>query len=335
MLLPAVAGPIVVAGLLTVGSYQAPVHANAQLVEPRPETPQTVSSQQQWATFDFVGPNASGRLQPGQPLELSIAIGGIPPDPMPMVAICESAHFESQIITLKPDPSSPVMNATTTLVPVSQDRFSLGPQISRLHVTFARSTDKKFERVMTRIVYLTMGETKPARDEPASLTTHQDPPKDAPGEIDLAARQAEPVPGAIPLVNEEVVEEDLLPPRSVQPTPVYWQQVRDLLHRSWNRATLRMPSSAHQTVHMQFRLYPGGRAQFMQMVDGSGLSEIDQAAIHAIAVAQPFPPFPMGVGNDPFDIHVHLQTGSKTGVRDFRTVVRPQKPNRTFSSMKK
>lgn len=315
----AVAGLIVVAGLLSVAWYQDPAQANRPS-EPHTVTPQAVSSTHQWATFDFAGLNDSGNLQLGQPLELSITLGRMPSDPMPIVAICESAHFESQIVTLKPDPSSPVMKATTILVPVSQDRSSLGPQISRLHVTFARSTDKKFERVMTRIVYLTMGETKPAGDEPASLTTQQDPSKDPPGEIDLAARQAEPVPGAIPLVNEEVVEEDLLPSRSVQPAPAYWDQVRDLLNRGWNRATGYIPASlSPRTVHVQFRLYPGGRAQLLQIADGSGTSEIDQAGIRAIADAQPFPPFPMGIGNKPIDIQVRLQTGSNSGVRDFRT----------------
>lgn len=329
MVHPAATCLIVVAGLLSVISYQDPAHANTQSAS-LPVTPQAVSSEHQWATFDFSSSNTSGNVQLGQPLELSITLGGMPPDPMPFVAICESAQFESQIVPLKPDPSSPVMKATTTLAPVAQDRLSLGPHVARLHVTFARSTETKFERVMTRIVYLTMGHSKPAGDEYASLTTNQDQPS----ESDLAAGQAEPVLDAIPLGSDQLVEEDLLPFRSAQPTPAYWHQVRDLLNRSWNRATLSMPpSSSHQTVQVQFRLYPGGQAQLMQIADGSGTSEIDQAGIHAIADAQPFPPFPVGVGNEPIDIHVRLQTGSKAGVRDFRTGS-PQKLGRTITAPK-
>lgn len=329
MVHPAATRLLVVAVLLSVASYQGPAHANTQL-KSRPVTLQAVSSEEQWATLDFAGSNDSGNLQLGQPLELSITLGGMPPDPMPFVAICESAHFESQIVPLKPDPRSPVMKATTTLVPVALDKLSLGPQVSRLHVTFARSTEKKFERVMTRIVYLTMGHSKPAGEEQASLTTKQDQPS----ESDLAADQAEPVLDAIPLGSDQLVEEDLLPFRSAQPTPAYWHQVRDLLNRSWNRATLSMPpSSPHQTVQVQFRLYPGGRAQLMEIADGSGASEIDQAGIQAIADAQPFPAFPMGVGQGPIDIHVRLQTGSQAGVRDFRTGT-PQKPGRTISAPK-
>lgn len=331
MIHPVVTHLLVVGGLLCVPSYQDLVYANKPL-ESHAIMLQPVSSAQQWATFDFIGSNGSGNLKLGQPLELSITLGGMSSDPMPFVAICESADFESQIVPLKPDPHSPVMNATTILAPVTHDRLSPALHVSRLHVTFARSTDTKFERVMTRIVYLTMGDTKPAGGNPVSLTTYQEPPKDPPSEIDLAAGQAEPLPGAIPLVSEVVVEEDLIPSRSIQPTPAYWDQVRDLLDRRWNRTTSHMSTSlSPHTVRVQFRLYPGGRAQWLQIADGSGASEVDQAGIRTIADAQPFPPFPLGVGNEPIDIHVRLQTGSKSGVRDFHTGTPEQlgRPNST------
>ncbi|NGZ95759.1 MAG: hypothetical protein CV089_06455 [Nitrospira sp. WS110] len=333
MVYPTLTRLMVVVGLLSIPLYQAPARANVQS-QPRPATPQAVSAEPQWATFDFTGSNGSGNLQLGHPLELSITLGGMSSDPVPFVAICESADFESQIVPLKPDPRSPVMNATTILVPVTHNRLSPALHVSRLHVTFARSTDTKFERVMTRIIYLTMGDTNLAGDDQASLTTHQAPPKDSPNEIDLAADQAEPLPGAIPLISEVVVEEDLLPSRSTQPTPAYWDQVRDLLNRGWTRATGHMTTSlSPHTVHVQFRLYPGGRAQLLQIADGSGTTEIDQAGIRAIADAQPFPPFPLGVGNEPIDIHVRLQTGSKSGVRDFR-ISTPQQLGRTISAPK-
>ncbi|MBK9308042.1 MAG: TonB C-terminal domain-containing protein [Nitrospira sp.] len=333
MVYPVLTRLMVVVGLLSTPLYQAPARASVQS-QPRPATPQAVSAEPQWATFDITGSNGSGSLQIGQPLELSITLGGTPHDSMPIVAICESAHFESQIVTLKPEPSALVMNATTTLVPVAHDRLSPAPHVSRLHVTFARSTDTKFERVLTRIIYLTMGDTTPAGDDQASLTTHQDPPIAPPSEIDPAAGHAEPLPGAIPLVSEEVVEEDLIPSRSTQPTPGYWDQVRDLLNRGWTRATGHMPASSFpHTVHMQFRLYPGGHAQLLEIADGSGITEIDQAGIRAIADAQPFPPFPLGVGIEPIEIHVRLQTGSQSGVGDFRTST-PQQLGRTISAPK-
>jgi hypothetical protein len=333
MIHPVVTGLLVVVGLVCVPSYQGLAHANRPS-EPRPVTLPAGPSEEQWARFDFTGSNGSGNLQLGQPLELSITLGGMSSDPMPFVAICESADFESQIVPLKPDPRSPVMNATTILAPVTHDRLSPAPHVSRLHVTFARSTDTKFERVMTRIIYLTMGDTKPAGDDQASLITHQDPPKAPPSGIDLAAGQAEPLPGAIPLVSEEVVEEDLIPSHFTQPTPAYWDQVRDLLNRGWTRATGHMSTSlSPHTVHVQFRLYPGGRAQLLQIADGSGASEIDQAGIRTIADAQPFPPFPLSVGNEPIDIHVRLQTGSKSGVRDFR-IGTPQQLGRTIRAPK-
>ena len=148
-----VTGLLVVAGLLCVPSYQGLAQANRPS-EPRPVTLPAVSSEEQWATFDFAGSNGSGNLQLGQPIELSITLGGISSGPMPFVAICESADFESQIVPLKPDPHSPLMNAVATLMPVPHDRLAHDPRVSRLHVTFARSTDTKFERVLTRIIYL-------------------------------------------------------------------------------------------------------------------------------------------------------------------------------------
>lgn len=324
MVHPAATRLLVVVVLWGVASYQGPVEASTPS-ESGPVTLQAVASEQQWATFDFAGSHDSGNLRPGQPLELSITLGGMPPDPMPFVAICESAHFESQIVPLEPDSRSSVLKATTTLVPVAENRLSLGSHVSRLHVTFARSTEKKFERVMTRIVYLTMGDTKLAGDERASFATNQEQPS----ERDLVVGQSEPTRDAIPLGSDQLVEEDLLPFRSAQPTPAYWRQVRDLLNRSWNRATLNMPpSSSPQIMRVQFRLYPGGHVQLLQIADGSGASEIDRAGIQAIADAQPFPPFPLSVGTEPIEIHVQLQTGSKAGVRDFRTGT-PQKPGQT------
>lgn len=319
MVYPALTRIMVVVGLLSITSYQAPARANVQS-PPRPVIPQDVSAEPQWVTFDITGSNDSGSLQIGEPLELSITLGGTPHDSMPIVAICEATHFESQIVTMKPEPSSSVMKATTIFTPIAPDRPSPGPQVSRLHVTFARSTETKFERLMTRVVYLTMGSTKPAGGELPALTVTAEQPN----EPDLATNQAETLPDAIPLVSDEMVEEDLIPSRSTQPTPAYWGQVRDLLNRSWHRAAGHRPIFLpHQTVQVQFRLYPGGSAQLMQIADGSGASDIDQAGIQAIADAQPFPPFPIGVGNKPIDIQVRLQTQSKNGVRDFRTSTAP------------
>jgi hypothetical protein len=329
MTIPAAVGLIVIAGLLGVASYQSPAQASRPS-EPRPGTAQAVSVEQPWATLDFAGSNDSGNLEIGQPLELSMTLGGMAEATTPFVAICESAHFESQIVPLTPDPRLPVMKATTTLAPIAHNRLSPGPHVSRLHVTFARSTETKFERVMTRIVYLTLGDTKPGRDEPASPT----PKPDVPSEDDLAAGQTEPVLDAIPLSSDQLMEEDLLPFRSAQPTPAYWRQVRDLLNQGWSRATGNLPASlAHQTVQVQFRLYPGGRAQLLQIADESGSSEIDQAGIQAITESQPFPPFPLGVGKEPIDIHVRLQTGSKAGIQDFRTGTLRQ-PERTSNASK-
>src|SRR5215217_5239866 len=119
--------------------------------------PSTFSGKR-WVTFDLTGSDGSGDIQTGKPLELSIAIGGVAQGHAPMVAICESVLFERQMVTLEPDQESMVMRATAALEPIPAGKLSIRPKVARVQVTFARAQKDKFERVMTRIVYVTLGD---------------------------------------------------------------------------------------------------------------------------------------------------------------------------------
>ncbi|HET7910243.1 MAG TPA: hypothetical protein VFL19_06005, partial [Nitrospira sp.] len=44
---------------------------------------------------------------------------------------------------------------------------------------------------------------------------------------------------------------------------------------------------------------------------GSGVREIDEAGIYAVVNAQPFPPVPEDVGDEPIDVHVRMRTGAR------------------------
>ncbi|UVT16566.1 MAG: energy transducer TonB [Nitrospira sp.] len=315
--------PIVVLGLTLL---QADARADS-----RPAASQAFSSGKRWVTFDFAGSNHSGDIQLGQPLELSITLGGVAQGHAPLVAICESSHFQLQVVTFTPDPSSMVMKATTTLEPVPPTRLSVNPNISRLQFTFARSNEKKFERIMTRIVYVTLEPPEPPSPdkEPSPLDQNES------SASDLATDQAEPLPDAIPLASGPVIEEDLLPPPSAEQPQTYWHRVSHLVSRSWSHAVRRVRHSpSSETVHVRFRLYPGGRAQLIQIEKGSGAREIDTAGIHAILHAQPFPVFPQDLGSEPIDVHVLMKTGAKGG-QGSRAVINPQKPRPTSRSLKK
>jgi TonB family protein len=261
-----------------------------------------------------------GDIQVGKPLELSIALGGVAQGHVPLVAVCESVHFQRQIVTLEPDPSSMVLRATAVLEPILPGKISPIPKVARIQVTFARAQkDNRLERVMTRIVYVTLGQPEPESD------THELP---LPARDDLGGgdpNEDEVQPDANPIAGGIVVEEDLVPLPSPGQGQAYWQQISSLVSRSWSRTVRRVRHSpSSETVRVRFRLYPSGRAQLIQIEKGSGAREIDEAGIHAIVHAQPFPPFPHDVGPEPVEVHVRMRTGVKTGPQEPRSVTHSQ-----------
>lgn len=311
---------LVVAGLF--GLLFSPVFPPSRIeAAPSSGGSQTTMPGKRWVTFDLTSVDASGELQAGKPVELSVAIGGVALGNAPLVAICESIHFERQIVTLEQEAGSLIMRGTATLEPIPQGKLSVMPKVARVQVTFARLQKEKLERVMTRIVYVTLGK----QDGPGEAADA--PPTAAREELNGAeSSEADEVqPDVEPVSSGRMVEEDLLP----LPTPgqgrAYWQQISLLVSRSWSRTARRVrhaPSS--ETVRVRFRLYPSGRAQLIEIEKGSGAREIDEAGIFAVVHAQPFPPFPDDVGTEPVDVHVRMRTGPKVGSQDTRSVTNPQ-----------
>src|ERR1043165_9010144 len=123
-----------------------------------------------WARFELHQQDSDGDLQTGRPLSLVITLGGVPPGNVPIVALCESILFESQIITLEPDVETSTMKAEITLDPMPTSRTSVHQKAARIQVTFARSRPEKLERFMKRIVYVTL-ERQEVSDtsEPAAI----------------------------------------------------------------------------------------------------------------------------------------------------------------------
>ena len=132
---------VVVAGFLGVLLCPATAQTPAQVAS-LPVASQTTSSEKRWVTFDFSSPDGSGDLQVGKPLELSIALSGMAQGHAPLVAICESIHFQQQIVTLEPDPISMVLKAIAPLAPILQGKLSVSSKFARVRVTFAQESDQ-------------------------------------------------------------------------------------------------------------------------------------------------------------------------------------------------
>jgi len=294
-------------GLLCVALWLVvpPLHSASSASSPVPR----------WARFELHQQDSEGDLQTGKPLTLLITLGGVAPGAVPTVALCESILFEPQVITLEPDAESSTFKAEVTLDPIPTSRTSVHQKAARIQVTFARSRPDKLERFMKRIVYVTLEHQEPVSDtsEPPAVRPEE------PSVSDLIVD--EPQPGGAPVETGALVEEDLMPLADPGQGKAYWQQVSLLVSRSWSRqvrGVRRGPSS--ETVRVRFKLYPSGRAQLIEIEKGSGAREIDEAGIYAVVNAQPFPPVPEDVGDEPIDVHVRMRTGARVKTRDVQSV---------------
>jgi TonB family protein len=306
-----------VAGLL--GSLLWPAELSmAQGTAAAASSPSTPSGKR-WVTFDLVGTDPSGDIPVGQPLELSVTLGGVAQGQVPLVAICESVLFERQLVLLELDSLSMVMKGTAILEPIPHGKLSVMPKVARIQVTVARSQKDKLERVLTRIVYVTLGE-----QTPVSETKEPSPVNEALSGDGETHEEAQP--DVKPIGTGPMVEEDLLPLPAPGQGRAYWQEISSLVSRSWSRAARRVRHSpTSETVRVKFRLYPSGRAQLIEIEKGSGAREIDEAGIFAVVHAQPFPPFPDDVGAEPVEVHVRMRTGAKAGQPDPHSVTQSQK----------
>ncbi len=126
----------VVAGFLGALLCPATAQTPAQVAS-LPIASQTTSSEKRWVTFDFSSPDGSDDLQVGKPFELSIALSRVAQGHAPLVTICESIHFQQQIVTLEPDPISMVLKSMLTLEPLPQGKLSVSLKFALVRVTFA------------------------------------------------------------------------------------------------------------------------------------------------------------------------------------------------------
>jgi TonB family protein len=276
------------------------------------------SATKRWVQFDLDQEESAADILSGKPITLTVTLGGVTQGATPIVAICESVHFQSQTLTLEPDTVPMVLKGTVTLEPIPPSRTSVPPKVARIQVTFARSRQDKLERIMRRIVYVTLDPQEPSSDSSDPMPVRPDEPRNDDVVVDEVQPDVEPVSIG------KMAEEDLLPLPSPSEGTAYWQQISYLVSRSWSRQVrgIRHTPSG-EAVKVRFKLYPNGRAQLVEIEKGSGARVIDEAGIHAIVNAQPFPPFPPELGEDAVDVHVRMRTGLRTKKRDVQSITSP------------
>jgi len=279
-----------------------------------PET-SSASSGARWVKIDLETAADPGDIQIGKPFALSVTTGGGGQGNGPLVAICESILFQRQVVALEPDNAALVMKGAATMEPIPSGKLSVPPKAARVQVTIARVKKDKFERLLTRVVYVTLGKQEAAGEGGDT------PLPSSEGEPGADLAQDEAQPDALPVSGGLVVEEDLLPLPAPGKGRAYWQQISYLVSRSWSRTVRHVrhaPTS--ETVRVKFRLYPSGRVQLIQIEKGSGAREVDEAGIYAVVHAQPFPPFPDNIEPEAVDVHVRMRTGAKTGAREVQSI---------------
>lgn len=304
--------------LSLIGVCCAPLLISPVFSASSPQTAAPPESVKRWVQFGLRQPEAARHPQIGKPVTLTIHLVGATYGTTPVVAICESMVFQSQTVTLEPDTASTALTGTVTLEPIPMSRTSVPPNAARVQVTFARLRQGKMERFMRRVVYVTMEPAEPASERSELSPVRQEETQGEHLILDEAQSAVAPVSiGAL-------AEEDLVPFSSSGEGQAYWQQVSQLVSRSWVRQVRGVRRAASsEAVKVRFKVYPNGRAQLIEIEKGSGAREVDEAGIYAVVNAQPFPPFPPELGDEPVDVHIRMRTGSPVRPPEVQSVGSP------------
>ena len=280
-----------------------------------------------WMQFELMESEASGVVRADKDLVLSITVGGIAASSDSILAIIESAAFQSQTVSLNQDSDPTTYQGTAILEPnfSSKSLTTVHPKATRIRVTLARTKSAGVEAFMKRDVYITLGE--PARDDGDSEDDEALAVVSEPNEQEGSSSSKPPDTG--PVFNVTIAEEDLLPLPEPAQAEAYWKQVSGLISLNWSRQVRqirRAPSG--ETVRVRFKLYGSGVAQLIQVERGSGARDINEAGIQSIIHAQPFPPLPADMSGELVDVHVRMRTGVRVSPGDVQTTVERKPPKK-------
>lgn len=308
---------VIVAGICCAACL-APGSPSPAYSASSPQTAPSPGPTKRWAQFELSQAESMGDPQTGKPVTLTIVLGGVTSGTTPVVAICESMAFQAQTVTLEPDAESMGLKGTVTLEPIPMSRTSVPPRAARIQVTFARSRQDKLERLMRRVVYVTMDRVEPVDETSELLPVRSEESRGDDVVLDEVQTAVEPISTSV------LAEEDLVPFASPGEGKAYWQHVSQLISKSWARQVRGIRHAASsETVKVRFKMFPNGRAQLIEIEKGSGAREIDEAGIYAVVHAQPFLPFPSELGEAAVDVHIRMRTGSRVRSRDVQAVGNP------------
>jgi TonB family protein len=273
-----------------------------------------------WMQFELMESEASGVVRVDKDLVLSITVGGITTSSDSILAIIESAAFQSQTVSLNQDSDPTTYQGTAILEPnfANKSLTTVHPKATRIRVTLARTKSTGVEEFMKRDVYITLGE--PAQDDGDGEDDPAPAVASEPNEPEGSPPSKQPETGLV--FNVTIAEEDLLPLPEPAEAEAYWKQVSGLISRNWSRQVRqirRAPSG--ETVRVRFKLYSSGVAQLIQVEKGSGARDINEAGIQSIIHAQPFPPLPADMSGELVDVHVRMRTGVRVAPEDVQTTV--------------
>ncbi|OGW64811.1 MAG: hypothetical protein A3H49_10705 [Nitrospirae bacterium RIFCSPLOWO2_02_FULL_62_14] len=255
--------------------------------------------------FDLSLNNENGLVDPGQTFEFSVRLKGLKPGRgEELVAVFESLAYPHRLVSLTPDEASADLTASTRFEP--RPIAAGAGQPLRMEVVVARLRGMRLDSVFSRTVYLTTGPAPPPRSGsvPASSpgTAMLDALLEEASATDRHGRPVEPI-----LLPDKITVEESGGSSADVSGPVYWKNVSDsvALHWQQRRAQLRK-DQAGRGLRVQFRLYPQGFAQLVQVERSSGDPIVDEAGLQTVLSLHPFPPFPPDVREPSVDVHVDL-----------------------------
>ncbi len=283
-----------------------------------PSQPTSPGTSKRWVQFELVGVDPDGVVSLDKSFELAVILGGVPPGSDPVVAVFDTPWFKRRIVPMDPDSTPTTLRGSVVLEPHPLSATSVPPKAARIQVTFARFRNMKLERLMTRVVYVTLGRPEAAAQGDTMAATAEEE-KDA-GDASQDEAQLEVQPDVKPMANALISEEDLLPLPTPDEGNAYWHEVSRLISRSWShRMRHQRQIPARETVRVRFRMYASGHAQLIEIERGSGVRDIDEAGIQAIVQAEPFPPFPEELGAQAVDVHIRMRTGLHSVVKNVQS----------------
>jgi len=255
--------------------------------------------------FDLSLNNENGLVDPGQAFEFSVRLKGLKPGRgEELVVVFESLAYPHRLVSLAPDDSSADLTASTRFEP--RPIAAGAGQPLRMEVVVARLRGMRLDTVFSRTVYLTTGPAPPARSgtvpAPSRGTAMLDALLEEASATDRNGRPVEPI-----LLPDKITVEETGVSTSDMSGPVYWKNVSESVSLNWQqrRAQLRK-DQAGRGLRVQFRLYPQGFAQLVQVERSSGDPIVDEAGLQTVLSLHPFPPFPPDVREPSVDVHVDL-----------------------------